>query len=222
MEKNNDEAPILVAQTGPLNGQRWPLRAAVLIGREPECDIVIAERQVSRHHARFIPTPKGILLEDMGSKNGTHHNGLPLIDATLLEDGDVIQIALVQQFLFVSSDATMPLVGEDLEQQTIHTGRLRLEKRSRRVWVGDQEVLPPLSVSQFQLLETLFSNQGQVVSRNQIILTIWSEDQAVLVSEQALDALVRRLRERLSSIDRSHEYIVTVRGHGIRLDNPAA
>jgi len=222
MEKNNDEAPILVAQTGPLNGQRWPLRAAVLIGREPECDIVIAERQVSRHHARFIPTPKGILLEDMGSKNGTHHNGLPLIDATLLEDGDVIQIALVQQFLFVSSDATMPLVGEDLEQQTIHTGRLRLEKRSRRVWVGDQEVLPPLSVSQFQLLETLFSNQGQVVSRNQIILTIWSEDQAVLVSEQALDALVRRLRERLSSIDRSHEYIVTVRGHGMRLDNPAA
>jgi pSer/pThr/pTyr-binding forkhead associated (FHA) protein len=220
MAKNNDEAPILVAQTGPLNGQRWPLRATVLVGREPECDIVIAERQVSRHHARLTPTSKGILLEDLGSKNGTHRNGIPLNDAIMLEDGDIIQIALVQQFVFVSSDATMPLTGEDIEQQSVPTGLLRLEKRSRRVWIGDQEVLPPLSVSQFQLLEALFSNQGQVVPRKQIILTIWGEDQAVLVSEQALDALVRRLRERLSNIDPSHEYIVTVRGHGIRLDNP--
>jgi len=32
---------------------------------------------------------------------------------------------------------------------------------------------------------------------------------------------VRRLRDRLSEIDPSWDYIVTVRGHGLRLDNPA-
>ena len=36
----------------------------------------------------------------------------------------------------------------------------------------------------------------------------------------ALDALIRRLRDRLASLDPTHQYIATVRGHGIRLDNP--
>jgi DNA-binding winged helix-turn-helix (wHTH) protein len=35
-----------------------------------------------------------------------------------------------------------------------------------------------------------------------------------------LDALVRRLRDRLSAIDNDHQYIITIRGHGLRLDNP--
>jgi DNA-binding winged helix-turn-helix (wHTH) protein len=41
------------------------------------------------------------------------------------------------------------------------------------------------------------------------------------VSEQALDALIRRLRDRLAAIDPTHTYVVTVRGHGLRLDNPS-
>ena len=51
-------------------------------------------------------------------------------------------------------------------------------------------------------------------------MSVWGEDDAIGVSEQAVDALVRRLRDRLASIDSSHAYIVTVRGHGLRLDNP--
>ncbi|MDH5506431.1 MAG: helix-turn-helix domain-containing protein, partial [Anaerolineae bacterium] len=49
---------------------------------------------------------------------------------------------------------------------------------------------------------------------------IWGEEEAFEVSNQALDALVRRLRDRLKNVDDEHEYIVTVRGHGLRLDNP--
>ena len=37
---------------------------------------------------------------------------------------------------------------------------------------------------------------------------------------KALDALVRRLRDRLAEVDKNHDYVVTVRGHGIRMDNP--
>lgn len=222
MVTQGDEVPILVAQMGPLNGQRWPVRTALLVGRDPDCDIVIAERQVSRHHARFIPEPGGIILEDMGSKNGTHRNGQQMLEKSYLTDGDVIQIAFVQQFVFLSSDATLPLDAGEFEAQAPLSGRLKLERRSRRVWIGEKEALPPLSVSQFQLLEALYASQGQVVARPNLILKIWGEDQAILVSEQALDALIRRLRERLAGVDPSHEYIVTVRGHGLRLDNPPA
>ena len=42
------------------------------------------------------------------------------------------------------------------------------------------------------------------------------------VADQALDALIRRLRDRLSALDPQHQYIDTIRGHGVRLDNPPA
>ena len=81
-------------------------------------------------------------------------------------------------------------------------------------------MVPPLSVSQFRLLEILYEHQGRVVARQDLIADVWGKRQAVEVSEQALDALVRRLRDRLASVDRTHAFIVTVRGHGLRLDNP--
>lgn len=222
MAFNNEDIPVLVGQAGPLNGQRWMIRDSVIIGRDTACDIPIPSRQVSRQHARFTPTPEGILLEDLGSKNGTHYNGQLVIDPVMLKDGDTIQIALAQQFVFLSSDATLPLEAfvEDAAP-TRQRGRLRLEKRSRRVWIGDDEIMPPLSVSQFHLLEILFEHERRVVSRKELISRIWGAENALEVSEQALDALVRRLRERLAATDPNHSYIVTVRGHGLRLENPA-
>jgi hypothetical protein len=218
-----DEGPILIAQAGQFDGKHWVLQRTLLLGRGGDCDIVIDNRQVSRHHARLTATTDGILLEDLGSKNGTHCNGKLVVDPLLLQDGDVIQIALAQQFVYLSSDATMPLDGE-IDFSAFrpapggHAG-LHLEKRSRRVWVRSQEVLPPLSVSQFNLLEALIDQEGQVVSRADVIRAVWGQDHAIEVSDQALDALVRRLRDRLAETDPDHNYIVTVRGHGLRLEN---
>lgn len=238
MENYPEELPLLVAQGGPLNGQRWALRNTFVLGRDPGCDIVILDRQISRHHARILVSPKGIFLEDLDSKNGTHINGRLISERVPLHDGDVIQIALAQQFVFLSSDSTVPLENLPAEFQEFQAtgakqpatgGRLLLEKRSRRVWIRvssqeeeskEVEILPPLSVSQFRLLEILFDNQGRVVSRPELVAAVWGEKEAFEVSEQALDALVRRLRDRIASIDPAHEYIVTVRGHGLRLDNP--
>ncbi len=225
MARSNNELPILVAQTGPLNGQRWAVETNLVVGREPGCEIVIQNREVSRYHARFTWTPEGVTIEDLGSKNGTHCNGKAVVEPTILQDGDIIQIALAQQFLYLGTDATatIPLEGGELDQFIIQpmNGRLRLDKRSRRVWIGDEEVLPPLSVSQFHLLEILYDRQGRVVERQELITSVWGDKEAVGVSEQALDALIRRLRDRLAAIDPTHPYIITMRGHGVRLENPA-
>jgi pSer/pThr/pTyr-binding forkhead associated (FHA) protein len=222
MERNSEDMPVLVGQAGPLNGQRWVLRNEILVGRGTDCDISIPSRQVSRQHARISLTSEGTLLEDLGSKNGTHHNGQPVEVPALLKDGDIVQIALAQQFVYLSSDATLPLDSFELPKtKTEKKRRLRLERRSRRVWIGREEVLPPLSVSQFHLLQILYEHEGRVVPRKELIAEIWGEEDAVDVSEQALDALVRRLRDRVAEFDPVHAYVVTVRGHGLRLDNPA-
>jgi hypothetical protein len=222
MALESEEFPFLVAQAGPLNGQRWILKGDIIVGRDDICQVVIQSRQVSRYHARFVSMPEGVQLEDLGSKNGTHINGQEVMEPVMLRDGDVIQIAFAQQFVFLSSDSTMPLelpVGEPADQISAQR-LLRLDKRSRRVWIGNDELLPPLSVSQYQLLELLSDNPGRVVSRAELIHAVWGKEDAVGISEQALDALVRRLRDRLASINSAHQFLITVRGHGLRLDNP--
>lgn len=210
-----EEFPMLVAQEGPLKGQRWPMSRTVVIGREATCEIVIPDRQISRFHARLTVTPEGIILEDLGSKNGTHHNGNLLSAPVMLQDGDKVQISYVQEFLFFTSDATVPL-SEGMGRP----GRLVMEQKSRRVWVNQQMLVPPLSAQQFKLLSLLYESSGQVISRADLVSTVWGEEQASGVSDQALDALIRRLRDRLIALDPAQQYITTVRGHGVRLDNP--
>lgn len=217
MENNEKEYPLLFAQSGPLEGARWKVKSELLLGRDSECDIVIPLRQVSRHHARITPREQGVWVEDLGSKNGTYLNGALIKEQELLVDGDELQISLAQHFIYLSSDATMPLEGLPLE---IIKRRLRVDVGARRVWVLDKEVEPPLSASQFNLLQVLYEQPGEVVSRPKVIDAVWSQA-AEGVSEQALDALVRRLRDRLGEIDPDWEYVVTVRGHGLRLDNPS-
>ena len=211
-----EEFPILVAQEGPLKGQRWALNHTLMLGRDPTCEIIVQDRQVSRFHARITPSPEGVMVEDLGSKNGTIHNGAEVAGPVMLQDGDLLSIALAQQFLFLTSDATMPLA------EGIRNGRLLMDQKSRRVWVNQQQVNPPLSAQQFKLLWMLYENQGQVLSRADLVTTVWGEEQMAGVSDQALDALIRRLRDRLAALDPTHQYIDTVRGHGIRLDNPPA
>ena len=75
MDRNNDDTPVLVGQSGPLNGQRWMVRNNIIVGRDMECDIIIPSRQVSRRHARLTVTESGAILEDLGSKNGFRING---------------------------------------------------------------------------------------------------------------------------------------------------
>ena len=219
MEQNGSDSPVLIGQTGPLNGQRWVIDRTFVIGRDASCDVVIPDRQVSRFHARLIPDQKGILLEDLVSKNGTYCNSQKMDEPVYLQDGDIFQIALMQNFVFLSSDATMPMEGARvLPRQRF--GRLFLDNRSRRVWIGQQEIVPPLSGPQFRLLQVLYDQQGRVVSRQDLVLAVWDEEQSAGVSEQALDALVRRLRDRLAELDPKHSYVITVRGHGLRLENP--
>ena len=216
MVKNNQEYPLIIAQAGPLEGQRWKIKSELLLGRDPDCDIVIPMRQVSRHHARIFQGEGGVLAEDLDSKNGTYINGHLINDVVTLEEGDEIQVSLAQHFIYLSSDATMPLEGLPLEMQK---RRLRVDIGARRVWVMEEELDPPLSASQFNLLRILYEQSGEVVPRSEIIQAVWGRA-AEGVTEQALDALVRRLRDRLSEVDPTWDYIVTVRGHGLRLDNP--
>jgi DNA-binding response OmpR family regulator len=209
------DMPMLLIKEGELAGQDWSLdRDVTVIGRGSNCDIVLPERAVSRLHARIERRNQGYVLIDLGSKNGTHVNGQEVKEPHLLQDGDEIQIAMCVVFSFVGAEATVPLSFEGAAGSAV-----RIDKGTRRVWVRGQELDPPLSPAQYRLLEELVDADGQVVSRDQVVQAVWPDDVEEGISEQAIDALVRRLRDRIAEVAPDNQFIVTVRGHGFRLDN---
>jgi DNA-binding response OmpR family regulator len=211
---NREMAMLIMLEGGDPNQRRVIDRETLTIGREDNCDLVLADRQVSRCHALIRKENELYILEDCGSKNGTFVNGQEVKGTCPLQDGDEIQIALRFKLAFVDAGATTPLFFDEGKA----TG-LRLDKASRTVWVEDKEIDPPLSPAQYRLLELLYDGKGRVCSRDEIVQAVWPEDAKEGISEQAIDALARRLRDRISEADPAGQYIVTVRGHGFKLEN---
>lgn len=209
------ENAMLVLQRGAEAGRRWPLdrNRPLMIGRGETCDIHLPDRQVSRQHARITWSGNNYQVEDLGSKNGTHVNGQQVDGAAVLHNGDELQIALRFKLAFVDAGATAPLTFDNEKMG------LRLDKETRQVWINGIIADPPLSLHQYRLLEALWDSGGGVITREQIIDAVWPEASGEGVSEQAIDALVRRLRERIEEVDQEFRYIITVRGHGFRLEN---
>jgi beta-N-acetylhexosaminidase len=95
---------------------------------------------------------------------------------------------------------------------------LRVDAETRRVYIKGTEARPPLSNEQFRLLLHLYERAGKVVSREDLVQHVWPDAHADGVSEEALDALVRRVRERIVQAGGERSYIVTLRGQGFRLE----
>jgi hypothetical protein len=214
---SDENIAMLIVREGRSPQRQWLLEGEVnLIGRGEDCQVIVDDRQASRHHARIVRTEQGYTIEDLDSKNGTFLNGQTLTEATPLADGDEIGVALAARLAFVDAGATAPLVFEFKR-----TPLLRVEPASKQVWVAGRELEPPLSLAQFRLLLLLYERAGQVVSRDEVVHAVWAEEEAEGVSEQAIDALARRLRERIAEADPTHQYVITVRGHGYRLQHAA-
>lgn len=218
------EYPAVVIVDGELASKHWLLdQETMTLGREDNNDIVIPERQISRHHVSFHRRgPEHYEIEDMNSKNGTWVNGNRLEGSRKLSDGDEIHLALKVRMRFIGSGVTAPVTRDlpDVIPSASFKGRLRIDTEARRVFIKGNEIDPPLSLPQYRLLELLYNNASRVCTRDEVVETVWPEAMGEGVSEQAIDALVRRLRDRLAEIDPDHQYVVTVRGHGFRIDNP--
>lgn len=111
-------------------------QTSVVIGRTPECDVILYDAGVSRRHARIFDEGAGILIEDLGSSNGTVVNGSKVAKQAL-KDGDSITLGPVKfTFTAVAGDVPAEPVGaEDGGQHTRVVNASEL-KRSRNKGVA--------------------------------------------------------------------------------------
>jgi pSer/pThr/pTyr-binding forkhead associated (FHA) protein len=82
---------VLVAQSGPMAGQRFPITGPTEIGRDASGLRLSWDTQASRRHAMIAPAAGGVQVTDLNSTNGTLVNG-QRVDTVLLTPGQSVQI----------------------------------------------------------------------------------------------------------------------------------
>jgi DNA-binding response OmpR family regulator len=183
------------------------LAERVVLGRDPTCDIVIAGRLVSRQHAAIIRQGSTYTLQDLGSRNGTAVNGEALDGPHALRDGDRIDLGGIGRLTFADGDATNT-------RPVPHALGIWLDATTQDVWVDGHRLEPKLSPAQYTMLQALVARADQICSRDEIVAAVWP-DIADGVSDEALDALIKRVRARLAEVPGGQSYLVTLRGRGL-------
>lgn len=85
--------PAIRVQASDGSERRIPIVTdRVTIGRARDSDIALPGRGLSRHHAEIRQTPEGLVLRDLGSRNGTRLNGKLVRGDAPLRPGDVIGV----------------------------------------------------------------------------------------------------------------------------------
>ncbi len=83
---------LVVIRSETLAGLRFPIGAGCSVGRSADADVVIDDPYASEFHFRIAVTDGAAVLHDLGSTNGTYHNGRRVTVPITLNRGDSIQI----------------------------------------------------------------------------------------------------------------------------------
>ena len=98
---------ILRGVSGPTFGKTYAMVGTLVVGRNSDCGVCIPTDEISRQHAKLQVVPDGVMIEDMGSANGTFVNNQRVHAGTLLKPGDELRMDTVR-FLLMSPGMDAP------------------------------------------------------------------------------------------------------------------
>jgi two-component system response regulator VicR len=99
----------------------------------------------------------------------------------------------------------------EASDRTLTCGDVTVVAQQAKVYKNGRDV--PLTALEYRLLLTLFTNQGRVLSRAQILAQIWEVD-GDFVNDNTITVYIKRLREKLEDDPQNPTLIKTVRGLG--------
>ena len=115
--------PRLAILFGPRRGVTRDVGKRVLVGRAPEADLQLIDEKVSREHCLFEPRENGVVVRDLGSRNGTWVNGERLHGPHLLAPNDTVGIG---ETVVVYSPDVEALLARDGDSTLIMSSATRL------------------------------------------------------------------------------------------------
>jgi phosphoserine phosphatase RsbU/P len=146
-------------------------REITIVGRNPDCDIILAPKSVSRKHASIVRTGGGYELRDLGSTRGTFLDGHKVAQPVVLRDGNTLQIGEV----LLSFSNSLVQIEEGDEQSTVfaaidvlnqsdkHFPMVKPEVKFRALRLIGQELGGTLNLS--EVLERIFNSLFEIFPR---------------------------------------------------------
>ena len=209
--------PLFVVVTGQSDASVFVIEGErCVIGRPPTADIQLTSPHVSRSHAEVLEVEGRHRVHDLGSKNGTQLNGVPIPPEGLwLSNGDRVELAQGQVVLrYHSGTSTITLVDHASADAAV-----RVDAASREVYLGGVRVEPPLSRKEFDVLNVLYERRGQACSKDAIAEAGWPDRTDSDVSDGEIEQCVRRIRLRIEPEPADPKLVETVRGYGYKMPN---
>lgn len=165
--------PYLQVISGPEYGKQYALEpGTVVLGRHPNCDVVLDASAVSRYHAHLLVREDGVFVEDLKSRNGTFVNDQPITGQHRLSDTDQIRVC---DLLFAFRDGARPtdeletppppvtLVDDETHTRSSIMGKLDLSADGGRVHISAS------SDVKLQALLELTNSLGEALSVSEVL-----------------------------------------------------
>jgi len=153
----------LECTAGPEKGKTFRLTpGSTVIGRDPSCDVVLAEAAISRQHARIERRGEEWFLVNLSS-NGTHLDK-QLVEEAVLADQAEIRLGAKTHLVFCTEEVAVSA-----------TGRPQFRARPQRPEGGqakDEEAEPQEQLSLFRRRKKLFIGLGAYVGATILLLVI--------------------------------------------------
>ena len=166
-----------------------------------------------------------VLLSDVEDKINKKKRELKQISRNRIENGSNVKVELnymdlvrkieiAGDCIFGVIQAIQPNVEESVladgsEKNLISVHNVIINTETRKVFVSGNEI--HLSEKEYQLLLLLMENKNKIVTREQILETVWNYDKEI--ESRTLDVHIRLLRQKLNN----QKLIETVRGVGFRI-----
>jgi len=220
----SDEACLILIYGGTDLGKRFELTHDVTIGRDPSSDICIDMSFVSRQHAHVSCRGKRWSIEDLGSRNGTQVNGVPVTKLTLLDNGDQIKVGGAI-FKYIAGGNVENLFHEEIYRMTIFDGLTKVHNKRYLLDFLEREIararryssplsMAMLDIDHFKLLNDANGHQAgdyvlehvaaaisTLVRREQLLARYGGEEFALVLPEldpMQAGAFCESIRERVA------------------------
>jgi len=175
----------ILIRSGPGGHSTWPLSVGDnRIGRDAESEVVLKDSSVSREHALVQIGSDGAQIRDVGSRNGSWLNGIPIDETMPLRPGDQIQVGdVVFQFRRESDNdtATGPVLIESatrLPWEDLRSSVQSIDTPRGEFWQAIIEAAQLMVLPQpaSELLPTMFDLVESVVPADRILLLLRDEE----------------------------------------------
>jgi adenylate cyclase len=167
----------------------------VVIGRAPDCDLLLQHESISRQHARIAHDDEGWVLRDLGSKNGSRVNTFHVADQ-VLRHGDRIDLGTIRIYVEIGPESKASrarVVFDEQPAPTGHTEVLELQGLDDLLQAAGDLRSKPADISESGVLSSLGAEHSLRSEATGELLRLVSESAESLLSSTTLAETLDRI-----------------------------